>query len=59
MGQLNEYQATVLRRAWFRMKLETRSIVAPNKTQALKDATRLYPKGAQITVKFIRTVKPH
>lgn len=56
MTQLNEYQATVVRRAWFRNKLETRLVLAPNKIEALRETGRHYPKRVTITVKFVRSL---
>ena len=46
-----------MRRAWFRNRIETLSVVAPNRTQALKEASRRFPKTATVTVKFVRNVK--
>lgn len=57
--QVNEYQATIIRRAWFRNKLETLHVIARNKTEALKDVTNRYPKRATITVKYVRTLEPN
>jgi len=57
MAQMNVYQATIVRKAWFRNKLETTSVVAPNRTQALKDVQARYPKQATVTLKFVSNVR--
>jgi hypothetical protein len=54
--QVNEYQATILRKAWFRTKIETMHVVARNKTEALKEVKAKYPPKATVSVKFVGTV---